>query len=136
MKRIIAVANQKGGVGKTTTAINLAACLAEAGLRILVIDIDPQGNTTSGFGVEKDEVENTIYDLLIEKDLSVKDVVIHTEFDGLDIVPSNINLSGAEIDLIGIDDREYVLKKKMENITKDILQIILKYGKKQNQMRL
>ncbi|HBZ53060.1 MAG TPA: chromosome partitioning protein ParA [Eubacterium sp.] len=119
MKRIIAVANQKGGVGKTTTAINLAACLAEAGLRILVIDIDPQGNTTSGFGVEKDEVENTIYDLLIEKDLSVKDVVIHTEFDGLDIVPSNINLSGAEIDLIGIDDREYVLKKKMEKVMDD-----------------
>ena len=97
MGRTIAIANQKGGVGKSTTAINLSACLAEAGKRVLTIDIDPQGNTTSGFGVEKNEVENTVYELLLDE-CDLKDCTIDLEIDNLDLIPSNVNLSGAEIE--------------------------------------
>ena len=100
MGRIIAIANQKGGVGKTTTAINLAACLAEAGQKILIIDIDPQGNTTSGFGLSKTDIEKTVYE--------VENII-----DNLDILPSNVNLAGAEIDLIDVDNREYILKESI-----------------------
>ena len=106
MGRVIAVANQKGGVGKSTTAINLSACLAEKGKKVLAIDIDPQGNTTSGLGVDKNNVENTLYELLLgeaeAKDTIVKDVV-----ENVDLIPSNVNLSGAEIELIGVDEKEY-----------------------------
>ena len=109
MGRIVAVANQKGGVGKSTTAINLSACLAEKGKKVLTIDIDPQGNTTSGLGVDKNSVENTLYELLLgeaeTKDTIVKDVV-----ENVDLIPSNINLSGAEIELVGIDNKEFMLK--------------------------
>ena len=102
--RIVAVANQKGGVGKSTTAINLSACLAEKGKKVLTIDIDPQGNTTSGLGVDKNSVENTLYELLLgeaeTKDTIVKDVV-----ENVDLIPSNINLSVAEIELVGIDNK-------------------------------
>ena len=109
MGRIVAVANQKGGVGKSTTAINLSACLAEKGKKVLTIDIDPQGNTTSGLGVDKNSVENTLYELLLgeaeTKDTIVKDVV-----ENVDLIPSNINLSGAEIELVGIDNKEFILK--------------------------
>lgn len=115
MGRIIAVANQKGGVGKTTTSINLSACLAEAGQRVLVVDVDPQGNTTSGLGVDKNNIENTIYEMMLGE-CSVEDCIIKGVLDNLDVMPSNVNLAGAEIDLIGIEDREYILKKAINSV--------------------
>lgn len=116
MGRIIAVANQKGGVGKTTTAINLSACLAELGQRVLVIDADPQGNTTSGLGYEKDEQEYTLYELMLGE-CSVYDCTIENDFvENLDIWPSNINLSGAEIELLSVENREYILREAVAEI--------------------
>lgn len=116
MGRIIAIANQKGGVGKTTTAINLSSCLAELGQRVLVIDADPQGNTTSGLGYEKDEQEYTLYELMIGE-CTVYDCTIENDFvENLDIWPSNINLSGAEIELLSIENREYILKEAVAEI--------------------
>ena len=112
MGRIIAIANQKGGVGKTTTAINLSACLAEAGKRVLMLDCDPQGNATSGLGVNKNTAEITSYDILIGE-ATAEEAIVHTEYDGLDIIPSNINLSGAEIELIGVEQNEYILQKQI-----------------------
>ena len=115
MGRIIAIANQKGGVGKTTTAINLSACLAEAGQRVLVIDIDPQGNTTSGLGVDKNDVDNTIYEVIL-RTIDIKEAIQKNAFENLDIIPSNVNLAGAEIDLIDVDEREYVLKNSIAEV--------------------
>ncbi|MDD6468272.1 MAG: AAA family ATPase [Erysipelotrichaceae bacterium] len=115
MARIIAIANQKGGVGKTTTSINLSACLAEVGKNVLTIDIDPQGNTTSGLGIEKDEIENTVYELIIGE-AELKDCVIRSEYGTVDVLPSNVNLAGAEIELIGMDDKEYILKKHIDTV--------------------
>lgn len=115
MGRIIAVANQKGGVGKTTTAINLSACLAEKGQKVLVVDVDPQGNTTSGFGIDKDSLDNTIYELILGE-CEIGDCLIKNVIDNLDILPSNVNLAGAEIDLIGVDNREYILRDKISEI--------------------
>ena len=110
MGRTIAIANQKGGVGKSTTAINLSACLAEYGKKILTIDIDPQGNTTSGLGVEKNELEYTVYELLLGE-CSLEQCILHLDFDNHDLLPSNVNLAGAEIELIGVDNKEYILKE-------------------------
>ncbi len=124
MSRIIAVANQKGGVGKTTTAINLAACLAEAGKKVLTIDLDPQGNMTSGLGVDKNEVENTVYELMLDE-CSVKESMTDTIVDGMKIIPSNVNLAGAEIELLGINEKEYILKNAVDYIRDDYDFIII-----------
>jgi chromosome partitioning protein len=113
MGRIIAVANQKGGVGKTTTSINLSACLAAKGKKVLVIDIDPQGNTTSGYGIEKNELENTIYELILG-DCSIEDSIIKEVLPNISILPSNVNLAAAEIELIGVEKKEYILKNEVD----------------------
>ena len=115
MGRIIAVANQKGGVGKTTTAINLAACLAEEGKKVLTIDLDPQGNMTSGLSVNKDEVENTVYDLIIGN-IGIEECICKEVYENLDVLPSNVNLSAAEIELIGVDNKEYIIKNEVEKV--------------------
>ena len=124
MGRIIAIANQKGGVGKTTTAINLSACLAEKGQRVLVIDIDPQGNTTSGLGIAKDNVDNTIYEVMLQE-IDISDAICKDIFENLDIIPSNVNLAGAEIDLIDIENREYILKNAINTVRNNYDYVIL-----------
>ena len=124
MGRIVAIANQKGGVGKTTTTINLSACLSEAGQKVLTIDLDPQGNTTSGIGLEKTDLEDTVYELLVDE-CTIKSCIYKTQIDGLDIIPSNVNLSGAEIELLGINDREYLLKNAIDYIKDDYDFIII-----------
>ena len=115
MGRAIVVANQKGGVGKTPTAINLAACLAEAGQKVLAIDMDPQGNMTSGLGVDKDAIENTVYELLLGES-SVEDCLQKEVIENLSVIGSNINLSAAEIELIGEEEKEYILQKAIAPI--------------------
>ena len=110
MSRIIAVTNQKGGVGKTTTNINLATCLAQAGKRVLIVDMDPQGNTTSGFGVDKYGLQQTVYDLLIGE-ATLEEVILPVCVNGVRLLPANINLSGAEIELIAMAEREYRLRE-------------------------
>lgn len=124
MGKAIAITNQKGGVGKTTTAINLAACLAEKGQKVLAIDIDPQGNTTSGLGVSKDSIENTVYELLIGE-CHIQDCLAETCVKNLKILPSNVNLAGAEIELIGVEEKEYILKKSIAEIKDSFDYIII-----------
>lgn len=115
MGKIIAISNQKGGVGKSTTAINLTSCLSEMDKKILLVDIDPQGNTTSGLGLEKDDIENSIYDLLIGK-CTTDEAILSMEYPKIDIIASNIDLSGAEIELLEFEDKEYRLKKALEDV--------------------
>ena len=124
MGRMIAVANQKGGVGKTTTAINLSSCLAAKGQKVLAIDMDPQGNMTSGLGVEKDNVENTVYDLIIGK-AGIEDVLCREVIENLDVLPTNIDLSAAEIEMIGVENKEYILKGEVAKIRKSYDYVII-----------
>ena len=123
MGRVIAVANQKGGVGKTTTTINLSSSLVELGKRVLTIDMDPQGNTTSGLGIDKNEVDATVYELILDE-ASIDEAVTASIMEGLDVIASNINLSGAEVELISIENKEFLLKNKIEAI-KDNYDFIL-----------
>lgn len=113
MGRIIAIANQKGGVGKTTTSINLSSCIAAKGKKVLVIDMDPQGNTTSGYGIEKNELENTIYELIMG-DCTVEDCILKNVMPNVSVLPSNVNLAAAEIELIGVKDKDFILKNEID----------------------
>ncbi|WP_427137876.1 ParA family protein [Psychrobacillus psychrodurans] len=115
MGRIIAIANQKGGVGKTTTSVNLSACLAYLGKKVLLVDIDPQGNASSGVGVNKGEVQQCIYDILID-DVSVKETILETKVENLHIVPATISLAGAEIELVSTISREVRLKRALQEV--------------------
>ncbi len=123
MSRIIAIANQKGGVGKTTTSVNLSACLARLGKKVLLVDIDPQGNATSGVGLIKQTLENTIYELFLGE-TTISQCLENSAVDGLSVLPSNVNLSGAEIDLIGLEDREFILKNILDTI-RDMYEYII-----------
>ena len=114
--KAIAIFNQKGGVGKTTTNINLAACLAMKGKRILVLDIDPQGNTTSGIGIAKRGLKKTMYEILVDDQLEPEDAILETIVPGLDIIPASVELAGAEIELVHLQGREKRLKNALDKI--------------------
>lgn len=113
MGKIIAVTNQKGGVGKTTTSVNLSAALAEAGKKVLVLDIDPQGNATGGFGVDKNEVENTVYELMLSES-TIKDCILEEVIPNVSLIASDINLAGLEIESIGMENKESLLKNELD----------------------
>lgn len=124
MSKVIAIANQKGGVGKTTTAVNLSSCLAVKGKKVLIIDIDPQGNTTSGLGIDKTKIQKSIYDVIIN-DVPIEETFIKTKVDNLVLSPSNIQLAGAEVELVSVISRETRLKNAIEKIEKEFQFIII-----------
>lgn len=115
MSKSIAIFNQKGGVGKTTTAVNFGAALADQGKKVLLVDNDPQGNLTSGVGIDKSSLQSTIYNVLINE-VDIEDCLLHTQFDNLDIIPGSVELAGAEIELIEFESREFLLKKQLDRI--------------------
>ncbi|MDD3243319.1 MAG: ParA family protein [Eubacteriales bacterium] len=115
MSMIVAVANQKGGVGKTTTAVNISACIANQGYRVLLVDMDPQGNSTSGYGVDKPAIEHSSYDLLIN-DTTVEEAAMDTMLPGLKLVPADVELVGAEVELVSAIAREHIMKAKLDAV--------------------
>ena len=133
MGKIIAIANQKGGVGKTTTSINLSAALAEEGKKILVVDIDPQGNCTSGFGIDKNRQEFTVYELLLDDcvyellldDCTINECMQREIMKGIDLIPANVNLAASEIELIGIPRKEFILRDALDYVKDDYDYIIM-----------
>lgn len=115
MAKTIAIINQKGGVGKTTTAVNLSAAVGAMGKKVLLCDVDPQGNSTSGYGINKREITNSSYDVLIN-DVATKEAILHTKFKNVDVLPSDIHLAGAEVELIGMERRESRLKTALASV--------------------
>lgn len=115
MNRVIAIANQKGGVGKTTTTINLAAAIADKGHKVLILDLDPQGNTTSGLGIEKQALEKTAYQVLIGE-CAITETILKNVHENVDLIPSNVDLAAAEVELVDLDNQQFILKQEMDKI--------------------